>query len=380
MSTTYDYYDHSNFPDQLDMEYPWRDPTASEVVLINQYNVLIASGQLATATELLSANPSLMDCIINASKLLRLQHGILAVQKFFFDSVQNQIFRIGSLKGDWNSSMSSTATGDNKLNMFDVVKYPINGVKQYFSVISSEIVAGTLPTDTTKYMQLSMKGDKGDAGQDGTNGSDGASGLGLSPRGAWVNNLQYFQYDLVSHNGYLWYCLQNNLAEEPTDVSTIWVKINIALQVSYGITTPTNLANGGVWLHLQDNGRVVMKTKQENGEFIAIYPETKAEYIRSANGENLQRMIYQHTFDRDDIDVTVSAVIDDVMTTSAKLKSNPSIVVVTNVTTDTMDTNNQMTSEFTVYDNTGVYVMYKTTTTITENEDESLTITKTVII
>jgi len=380
LSTTYDYYDHSNFPDQLDMEYPWRDPTASEVVLINQYNVLIASGQLATATELLSANPSLMDCIINASKLLRLQHGILAVQKFFFDSVQNQIFRIGSLKGDWNSSMSSTATGDNKLNMFDVVKYPINGVKQYFSVISSEIVAGTLPTDTTKYMQLSMKGDKGDAGQDGTNGSDGASGLGLSPRGAWVNNLQYFQYDLVSHNGYLWYCLQNNLAEEPTDVSTIWVKINIALQVSYGITTPTNLANGGVWLHLQDNGRVVMKTKQENGEFIAIYPETKAEYIRSANGENLQRMIYQHTFDRDDIDVTVSAVIDDVMTTSAKLKSNPSIVVVTNVTTDTMDTNNQMTSEFTVYDNTGVYVMYKTTTTITENEDESLTITKTVII
>lgn len=321
-----------------------------------------------------------MDCIINASKLLRLQHGILAVQKYFFDSVQNQIFRIGSLKGDWNSSMSSTATGDNKLNMFDVVKYPINGVKQYFSVISSEIIAGTLPTDTTKYMQLSMKGDKGEAGQDGTNGSDGASGLGLSPRGTWVNNLQYFQYDLVSHNGYLWYCLQDNLAEEPTDVSSIWVKINIALQVSYGTTTPTNLANGGVWLHLQDDGRVVMKTKQQNGEFIAIYPETKANYITSANGENLQRLIYQHTFDRDDVDISVSPFVNDDMVTLAKLKSNPSIVVATNVTTDTMEVNNQMTSEFTVYDNTGVYVMYKTTTTITENEDESLTIIKTVII
>lgn len=380
MSITYDYYDHSNFPDQLDMEYPWRDPTASEVVLINQYNALIASGQLATATELLSANPSLMDCIINASKLLRLQHGILAVQKFFFDSVQNQIFRIGSLKGDWNSNMSSTATGDNKLNMFDVVKYPIDGVKQYFSVINSEITAGTLPTDTTKYMQLSMKGDKGDAGQDGTNGSDGASGLGLSPRGAWVDNLPYFQYDLVSHDGCLWYCLQDNLAEEPLDASTIWVKINIALQVSYGTTTPTNLANGGVWLHLQDDGRVVIKTKQQNGEFIAIYPETKAEYITSTNGENLQRLIYQHTFDRDDVDVSVSAVVNDTMTVSAKLKNNPSITVATNVVTDTTDINKQMVSEFTVYDNTGVYVVYKTITTITENVDESLTITTSVTI
>lgn len=377
MSITYDYFTHSDFPNQLDKEYPWRDPTASEVVLINQYNTLIASGQLATATELLAANPSLMDCIINASKLLRLQHGILAVQKFFFDSVQNQIFRIGSLKGDWTATMSTSATGDDYLQMFDVVKYPIDGVKQYFSVISNDIPAGTLPTDTSKYMQLSMKGDKGDAG---TNGTDGASGLGLSPRGAWVNNLQYYQYDLVSHGGYLWYCLQNNLAEEPLDASSIWVKIEIALQVSYGTTTPTNLASGGVWLHLQADGRVIMKSKQENGDFIAVYPETKADYIASNDGVNLQRLIYQHAFDRDDVDVNVSAIVNDVMTTSAKLKNNPSIIVATKVTTDTTEIDSKMTSEFTVYDNTGVYVMYKAITTTTENVDESLTITNTIVI
>ncbi len=380
MSQLYPDLIYSNYPNQMDMQIPWRDPTDSEKLIIKQYNTLLEAGQLATAAELLATNPSLNDCIINAAKLLKLLHSILAVQRYYFDSVQNQIFRIGSLKGDWNSSMSSTATGDNKLNMFDVVKYPINGIKQYFSVISSEITAGTLPTDATKYMQLSMKGDKGDAGQDGTNGSDGASGLGLSPRGGWVNNLQYFQYDLVSHGGYLWYCLQNNLAEEPTTTSTIWVKIEIALQTSYGTTTPSNLVEGGLWLHLQGNGRVIMKTKQSDGSFVTMYPETKASYITSTDGVDLQDLIYQHTFDRDDINVSVSPFVNDEMVTLAKLKSNSSIVVATNVTTDTIDTNNQMTSEFTVYDNTGVYVMYKATTTITENEDESLTIIKTVII
>ena len=365
------------------MQLPWRDPTPNERLIINQYNTLIGQGQLATASELLAANPSLNDCIINAAKLLKLQHSILAVQRYFFDSVQNQIFRIGSLKGDWNSSMSSTATGDNKLNMFDVVKYPINGIKQYFSVISSEITAGTLPTDTSKYMQLSMKGDKGDTGEDGidgTNGVDGASGLGLSPRGAWISNKEYFQYDLVSHGGVLWYALQDNVASEPIPSSNIWVNIDIALQVSYGTEEPIRLSDGGVWLHLQEDGRVVMKTKQQNGDFIVIYPETKADYIRSADGVNLQRLIYQHAFDRDDVDVTSSDIVNDVMTVSAKLKSNSNITVATNVITDTSDVDNKITSEFTVYDNTGVYVVYKTTTPITENVDGSFTRTRTVII
>ena len=149
MSKTYLELTHSNYPQQNDKLMVFRDPSASEVNLINQYNSLIASGQVASAIDILSANPSLNECIINADKLLSLHHSILAVQRFFYDNVQEKIYRIGQQKGDWNALMSSDATTEkNKLNMYDIVRYPVNGIKQYFMVVSSKIVAGTLPTST----------------------------------------------------------------------------------------------------------------------------------------------------------------------------------------------------------------------------------------
>ena len=53
MSETYLDLTHSNFPEQMDKMCGWRDPSASEVPLIAQYQSLIASGQVVTAVEYL---------------------------------------------------------------------------------------------------------------------------------------------------------------------------------------------------------------------------------------------------------------------------------------------------------------------------------------
>lgn len=317
--------------------------------------------------EYLNSHPSLVDVIINADKLLRLQHGLTAVQRYFYDNILEKIYRLGSLKGDWNSQMSSEASGGNRLNRFDVVRYPVDGVKQYFLVIGEEIPAGALPTENDAYLQLSMKGDKGDAGIDGV---DGVSGLGMSPRGAWVENKQYYQYDIVSHDGYLWYATEDNALSEPSDESNVWQRVQISMQVTTSTAKPNNLDDGGLWLHMQEDGHVILKTKNETGEYLTVYPEVQASYVLDASGENLQRKIYRHYFERDDV-TTHYKEDGNVYTGQAKLISNPAVTVAKWIMTDTSEEDGRYTEEFTVYDETGVYIVYKTKRVFIENEDGS---------
>lgn len=315
-----------------------------------------------------------MDCIINADKLQTLYDSIIAVQRYFYDNVQEKIFRIGNLKGDWNSSMSSDATDEkDRLNKYDVVRYPVDGVKQYFLVYGDEIEAGKAPLGNSKYLQMSLKGDKGDQGYSPIKGvdyfdgytpikgldyTDGASGLGMSPRGAWANNVDYQQYDVVSHNGYLWYCLEDNFRVEPIEGSNIWVRFNISMQTAFGTEIPSNLEHGGIWMHLQDDGRVVLKTKDENGNFAAMYPETYAEYIKDTNGQTLQKWLYQRYFDRDDVKITFEDN-DPVFKLTATLLTT-GIVVAEHTITDSVNMNGKKVHHFTAYDDeTGKYVMYR---------------------
>lgn len=366
MSTRYPDLRHTNFPDQLDNQIPMRDPSASDMVLINQYNSLLASGQYATAIEFLSANQTLQESQMNAEKLLKIHHAILALERYYFDDVQQQIFRIGNKRGAWNAYMSSfTADDAYRLNKYDVVTYPVDGVDQYFLVYGDNINEGEIPTESEKYLQMSIKGDKGDKGDAGytpikdVDYRDGVDGIGMSPKGAWANNRDYFQYDLVSHNGYLWYCLEDNIAQEPSNESSIWVKFNISMQSAVGTDIPDNLEDGGIWMHLQDDGHIILKTKDANGEYIPMYPETQASYVKDATGKSLQRWIYQHYFERDDVKIEFEDT-DPVFTLTAKLLSNEKVVVAKHIITDSVLTNKQKVHEFTAYDETGVYVMYRT--------------------
>lgn len=400
---------HSTYPQQEDRQIVFRDPNVNEIPLINQYNALMAQGQTASAVELLRVNPSLMDCIINADKLLALHHSIISVERFFYDNVLEKIFRIGNQKGQWNEFMSSDAEDEAyRLNKYDVVRYPVDGISQYFLVIGNNIESGDIPLenlDNEKYLQVSMKGDKGDQGYTPQKGIDyfdgytpikgvdyddgytpiknvdyfdGQSGLGLTPRGAWAVNTEYWQYDMVSHNGFLYYCLEDNIDSEPTEDSEIWVKMNISMQVSVGTDTPSTLEQGGIWLHLQEDGRVIIKTRNETGEYTTLHPETKAEYVSDSTGKSLQRWIYQNYFERDD--VTVDYVDEDPIFTFTVTNAS-GIRVAQYMITDSVITTGTKVHEMTAYDEeTGETVLYKTKTVDTWKDNYNMSSVTEVIM
>lgn len=388
MSVRYPDLSHSNFPNQEDNNEIWRDPSVSDAILITQYRSLLASGNRVAADDLLQQNPTLDEARLNASKLLKLQHGVIALQRYFFDNILDHIYKIGVNKGQWNEYMSSTASGDNLLNKFDIVTYPVDNVPQVFLVYGNNIEAGDVPTQhEDKFLQISIKGDRGDDGYTPVKGVDyfdGASGLGLTPRGEWIRNKEFYQYDMVSYNQSLWYCMENNLAEEPSDSSTVWKKIEISKQLAISTDVPNTLEEGGLWLQLQEDGHVLMKKRTTDGKFETIYPEVMADYVKDVTGQSLQKKIYQHYFERDDVKTKLSiqnnADNTSVYTSTATLLSNPEIVVAKCVTTDKLDVDGTCIEEFTCYDETGILIMYKCKRVLTENEDGSYTSVPEVII
>jgi len=377
----YDDLTHTKFPLQEDKLKYIRDPKDSEIPLINQYNTYMATGQYINAYEFLNQNPTLTECIINADLLLSLHHSIIALQRFFNGNVLEHIYRIGQQKGDWNENMSSDASSEAlKLNMYDIVRYPVDGLNQYFMVISSNIVAGTLPTDMSFYMQMTIKGDKGDEGytpQKNIDYWDGESGTGLSPCGAWIADRTYAQYDMVSYNGELYYLISDSSINEIPEDYNVWEKIIFSVKLDIGRDVRTDLEDEGIWFHQQEDNdsHIILKTKTSSGEFLTIYPETKEAYISDSNGINLQEKLYYLYFER--LDVIVSTTIDDEAGTYkkiAKLSENEDVVVATYFIVDTLDIDGTIKTEFNIYDETGSANLYRIIETTIEVENEDGTV------
>lgn len=293
-----------------------------------------------------------------------MHHDILAVQSFFFDNVQEKIFRIGNIKGNWNAEMGTDAEGINKINKFDVVKYEINYTGQYFLAYADYIPIGTLPTETSYYLQITIQGEKG---LDGADGKDGESGTGLTPRGNYLISTDYFKNDLVSYNGKLYYALQGNTSQLPdNENSEYWEEIHISIQTFVSNIQNDHLESFGLWVHIQDDGHVILKTP--NGElYNALYPETKTDYVFDQSGKSLQETLYQMYFNRDDVITTITEA-DNIYTSIAKLKENE-IIVAKNIITDSFDDSNTIIDELFIYDETGVNLLYhlKNTTIMDES-------------
>ena len=441
MSITYPEYTHSSFPDQLDKQINFTDPSARDMDLIRQYDQYLSVGNNFAALNMLEENPHLLDCQINADKLKRIHHSILALQHFFFDDVREKIYKIGQLKGDWTATMCTNAMNEdgtedteNALHMYDIVRYPVRyynisreigimmsemvvvdelptvgegdtiyilefnpakdpekyylrksigiyhecyiftkgkwksvgqveDVNQYFMVISNDIQAGDIPIENLdKYMQMSIKGDRGEAGYTPVKNVDyfdGQSGTGMSPRGAWDSNAIYTANDLVSHNGYLWYTPNGCRGSEPSVDSEDWIKLDVSLQLAVGTETPAFLEEGGLWLHVQNDGHVILKTKVGSG-YMSYMPETEANYVFDNTGTSLQKKIYQHYFERDDVEVTIKDN-DPVYTMEARLidTDENDVIVARVVLTENAD--GTETEVFTTFDEYGENPTYQCT-------------------
>lgn len=202
MSNTYPKYTNSSFPDSIDQFDLFSDVTIDMLPYVKQYQSFYSSGDLNRASQLLIDHPEMKNMVINSSNLNRIIDAIKCIETLYSTDIQTYIMELVSYKGSYSSKQ--------KYSKYDVVSYEDS---MMYMCISLNTPLATPPTDTSFWIPLSLKGDKGE------------SGTGLSPRGKWDSETQYYKDDLVSYNNQLWAAKGDNINSLPNNDSTIWYSV-----------------------------------------------------------------------------------------------------------------------------------------------------------
>lgn len=200
---------YTGLPNKISNPMLKSDITSSDLAVMNQYNAYLAMGTengLLLAKQYMIEHPEIVEHIITADDILKLSHDNVALQRMFFEDIENYIMSVVSFKGNYDPATP--------YKRYDVVLY--DGLA-YFCYADTE--AGILPTDESYFYPLTLKGIQGEPGVD------------FVAMGVWNPEMTYSANHAVSWNGALWYSVEDfNAGNEPNDLSAHWKKFMVISQ------------------------------------------------------------------------------------------------------------------------------------------------------
>ncbi len=227
MSKTY--MDLSNqFPDEIDALTRFSDVTPEYLSTVKQYYAFLEQDNLSSANALLEDNPALKTMIINAENLNKFVDIAISLERFYRDEVEDYLVNIVKYKGAWNENTAYTK--------YDVVTYAREDNIEAYMGIVLDIPLGILPTNTTYFVPMVVRGPQG------------VSGTGLSYRYAWSSIQQYQADDCVAYKNALWAAKRDNVGAIPQDGSGDWeLVLGIPSQITVSELPPVDLSVGYLW-------------------------------------------------------------------------------------------------------------------------------------
>lgn len=228
MSSTYPEY-INNFPDALDKIPTLQDVSVTTKPLVDQYLTYKNSGDFEGANVYLAEHPEIKNCMFTSELYNLLAYGILSSQRLYLDDVQNWIFNVSQLVGEYSPTV--------KYSKFNVVYYTVDGGIQFYQASKLDIPIGTLPTDTNYWICITLRGQKGDPG---TN---------MVYSGLWNYLTEYKIDQFVIDQNCFWICVKNNSNSRPSKNNNNW---NLMLEISGDLFTYDNSKSTLLSTFLQD--------------------------------------------------------------------------------------------------------------------------------
>lgn len=206
MSVLYPQLTNTKFPNEVDTINNFVDITLTTLPLAKQYYAKYNAGDIVGANQILIDNPDLKYSYIGAASLNPIVDAIKAIELFYMQDVQKYLMNIVSYKGEWSASV--------KYSKYSTVQYVHNSAIEVFMCANNDTPIGTIPTDTTYWIPLTMRGERG------------LAGIGLSAYGGWNSITKYPVNAMVAYNNALWGSYEENTAITPTESSSsTWYKI-----------------------------------------------------------------------------------------------------------------------------------------------------------
>ena len=241
MSTTYEDLSFTTFPDQVQTFVTMLNMTVADGPAILGYQQAMQNGDYATAQQYFSQISNGNQKFIDSTKINTLIDTCIALQRFYQTDIEPYV---ENKQQAWENTVNqfsyqgvySASISYDKNNF---VTATVNGVTHLF-ICLSQTVAGTPVTNTTYWRQLTIRGEQG------------PSGIDLSFRYTWDSSQTYYVNDVVSYNGSIWGCVQQNYNEVPSSNSEYWELIYTSQQEIYPFssTTPSSSQIGSLWFEI----------------------------------------------------------------------------------------------------------------------------------
>ena len=211
-----------------------QDIQIDDVNLRRQYYDYFLNGNVTQAQALYTSNPQLQGKVINADMLNGLLNGVLGLEGLYDTDVtqflKNQLnaFQLSINELVYMNTYSPTFD-------YDINNFVIYNDEIYYCYAKPPI--GTLPTNTTYWFKLGLKGKQGN------------TAISINYQGEWLGANSYNKYDMVTYNNNLYVAISDNTNKIPSTNPTIWLlAIEIIPQIIYvSETEPSGIMEGDVW-------------------------------------------------------------------------------------------------------------------------------------
>ena len=217
-----------------------QDIQIDDLALKNQYTQDMANGDYAGMSNIISANPQLDTKIFDADKINDIADSLTAQQNNYFTNVPDYMT---ALEAQYNALINEFKNAyewdvGEEYARYNFVIY--NNL--YYMYINETSSTGNLPTNTTYWKEIGLRGEQG------------APGVGLNLRYAWSPVVNYNPLDLVFYNNASWVAKATNVNQAPSTTSQYWeIFVNHEpVGIESSTTQPTKRYLGQIWLKMKE--------------------------------------------------------------------------------------------------------------------------------
>ena len=217
-----------------------QDIQIDDLALKNQYTQDMANGDYAGMSNIISANPQLDAKIFDADKINDIVDSLTTQQNNYFTNVPDYM---AALEAQYNALINEFKNAHDwdvseEYTRYNFVIY--NNL--YYMYINADSSTGNLPTNTTYWKEIGLRGEQG------------APGVGLNLRYAWSSVVNYNPLDLVFYNNASWVAKATNVNQAPSTTSQYWeIFVNHEpAGIESSTTQPTKRYLGQIWLKMKE--------------------------------------------------------------------------------------------------------------------------------
>jgi len=239
MSTYYEDLVNTTFPDVIDTINNKIDILSTDGAKIDQYQQYMQNGDFTNASAILNTIPNVSQKIITANDLNVYRDGLLALERFYKDDIQDYT---SAKQAEWESIIDRFSyKGVYTYRQYyknNIVSYSFNG-RTLLYIATRDPQIGANPTNTNYWREFTMVGNKGD------------SGYGLAFRWEWEATTNYSVDDVVTYNNSVWGCIKVSYGNNvPADSSAYWENIMNISPATYPVqdSEPASKKAGDLWV------------------------------------------------------------------------------------------------------------------------------------